>query len=190
MKRSVILMFGLLLLMSCASYKKAVKEDSSQTSTVTTSTTENTQAVTTSTSESSVTQVTTTQEQVDDSTETVTITHTTWYDTSKTDSSGVSPVLKEETITSTTRHGKRSKKGSDERKDSDEKSQSQTDVQKSATKEESAESVLTSSKTKDVAASETKQVQYFSWALFGLAFVIITAILAYWVFTKYRQRRG
>ena len=169
--------------------KKTVKEDSSQTSSVTSSTTENTQAVTTVTSESSQTQVTTTQENVDDSTETVTVTHTTWYDTSRADSNGVAPVLKEETVTSTTRHGKRTTKGSDERKDSDEKSQSQTNVQKSATKEESAESVLTSTKTKDMSASETKQVQYTSWALFGLGFVIIAAILARWVFSKYRLRR-
>ena len=161
MKRVVYLSLCLLLLASCGSYKKAVKEQTSQTSTVNSS-----------------------------STETVTVTHTTWYDTSRVDSNGVAPVLKEETVTSTTRHGKRTTKGSDERKDSDEKSQSQTNIENSATTEESAVSVSTSSKTKDVSASETKQVQYTSWALFGLGFVIISAILAYWVFTKYRQRKG
>ena len=190
MKKVVYLSLGFLLLMSCGSYKKAVKEDISQTSTVTTSITENTQAVTSTTSESSQTQVTTTQEQVDDSTETVTVTHTTWYDTSKADSNGVSPVLKEETITSTTRHGKRQSKGSEQHKDSEEKSQSEATVQNSANKEESTESALTISKTKDVATSETKQMQYLSWALFGLAFVIIAAVLAYWFFTKYRRRKG
>ena len=190
MKKVVLLSLSLLLLMSCGSYKKAVKEESSQTTTVNTSTTETSQVQTSVTSESQSTSVTSTKEQVDDSTETVTVTHTTWYDTSRVDSNGVAPVLKEETVTSTTRHGKRTTKGSDERKDSDEKSQSQTNIENSATTEESTVSVSTSSKTKDVSASETKQVQYTSWALFGLGFVIISAILAYWVFTKYRQRKG
>lgn len=190
MKKIVYLSLGLMLLVSCGSYKKAVKEDSSQVTSVTSSKTENSQMQSSVTSESKSTSVTTTSEQVDDSTETVTTTHTTWYDTSKVDENGVAPVLKEETVTSTTRHGKRTTKGSDERKDSDQKSQSKTDVQKSATTEESAVSVSKSSKTKDVSASETKQVQYTSWALFGLGFVILSAILAYWVFTKYRQRKG
>ena len=190
MKKIVYLSLSLLLLMSCGSFKKAVKEESSQVTSVTSSSTENTQVQSSVTSESQSTSVTTTSEQIDDSTETVTITHTTWYDTNKVDSNGVAPVLKEETVTSTTRHGKRTTKGSDERKESDEKSQSQTNIENSATTEESAASVSTSSKTKDVSASETKQVQYTSWVLFGLGFVIISAILAYWVFTKYRQRKG
>ena len=188
MKKNVYLLC-LLLFASCGSYNKAVRQESSQVSSVTSSSTENTQAVSNASNESSESTVTTMQKNIDDSTETVTVTKTTWYDTSRTDSNGVAPVLKEETVTSTTRHGKRETVSSEKRKDKDEKSQSETNVQKSATKEESAESVSVNSTAKDVSASETKQVQYTSWALFGLGFAIIAAILAYWVFTKYRSRR-
>ena len=189
MKQVVRLIVCLLLLTSCGSVQKAVKEDISQTSTVTSSSTENRQTVTSATSESSQTQVSTTQEQVDDSTETVTVTHTTWYDTSKADSNGVAPILKEETVTSKTRHGKRSTKGSEEKNNTEDKSQSSSTSTNSATKEESAESDLKSKTEKDTSMTETKQFAYLSQVLYGLAFCILMAVLAYWVFTKYRQRR-
>lgn len=186
--KKVVYLLGLMLLASCGSYNKAERQQTDQTSTVTSSSTENMQAVTNASSESSETQVSSSQVQTDDSTETVTVTKTTWYDTSRTDSNGVAPVLKEETVTSMTRRGKRTTQGSEQRKDSDSKSQSQTTVQNSATKEESAKSDIRTTTTKDVSASETKQVQYTAWMLFGIAFVIIAAVLAYWFFSKYRQR--
>lgn len=189
MKQVVRMIVCLLLLASCGSVNKAVKQDVERTTVTESSTVTSSQTNTeTSSGTLSVTE-TTLHEQTDDSTETVTIKETTWYDTSKADSNGVSPVLRKETVTSTTRHGKRTNKGSEEKNNTEDKSQSSTTTKNSATKEESAESALRSKTEKETSMTETKQFAYLSQVLYGLAFCILMAILAYWVFSKYRQRR-
>jgi hypothetical protein len=166
-----------------------VKQDVKQQSVVASSTTTDLQGeVNTSTESSSVSQ-TTLHEQTNDSSETVVIRETTWFDTSRTDSNGVSPVLRKERVTSLTRHGKRSDKGSEDKSNTEGRQKNSATIKNSAKTEESAASENRSETKKDTSTSETKQVAYLSWLLFGLAFCILMAVLAYWVFTKYRQRR-
>ncbi|MBQ8709376.1 MAG: hypothetical protein IJ550_02175 [Bacteroidaceae bacterium] len=184
----VKLLICFLLLVSCGSVKKAVKEDIDQTSHVESSATEQEKVEINASSEQSAIAETTTSEQTNDSTETMTVRETTWYDTSKVDSNGVSPVLKTEKQTSITYHGRRNVKDTENKGRSNEKQQSSATVQNSAKKEESAESAKKSQIQRDVTATETKQLQYLSWVLPGIAFVILAAVLAYWVFTKYRRR--
>lgn len=176
-----------LLLASCGSIKKSVKEDTDQTLNVVSSTVGQGQATQDTSSESSIKTVTSTTEQSSDDTETITIIETTWYDTSKVDSNGVSPVLKTENLTNITHNKKKSEKDSEGQSDSEEKKKSSTTVQTSVNKEESAESAYKNTTQKDSHVTETKQLQYLSWVLIGLAVLVLSAILAYWVFTKYRR---
>ena len=183
----VKLLLCLLLLASCGSMKKTVKEDTDQTLNVVSSTVEQGQATENTSSESSVTTVTTTTEQTSDDTETITIRETTWYDTSKVDSNGVSPVLMTENQTTITHNKKKTEKDTEDQSDTEEKKETTTTVQTSANKEESAESAYKNTTQKDASATETKQLQYLSWVLLGLACLDLAAVLAYWVFTKYRR---
>lgn len=188
MKKVVQFLLCLLLFTSCGSIKKNVKEDVEHTMNVVSSTTEQSVVTDSTSSESTVTKVTTTTEQTNDSSETIIIRETIWYDTSKADSNGVAPVLMKENVTSITSNGRKTTKDCEDQSESEEKKKSSTTIQSSANKEESAESAYKSKKQSDTSATETKQLQYLSWVLPGIAFVIIAAILAYWVFTKYRQR--
>lgn len=110
----------------------------------------------------------------EDSSETVSITIITEYDTDKVDENGQSPVKRKTTVMS----GKKKK------------SKSNTATEKkeniSATKEESANQVKQENNRREDTKAETKQPLYFSYILFGVAFVILMAVLAYWVFSKYR----
>lgn len=189
MKRVVLSSLCLLLLISCGSYQKTENQQNDQTSVVTSSITVKTLAESNVLSELSETIAKTTNEHTDDSTETVIVKETVWYDTSRADGNGSSPVLRKETITSTTRHGKHTSNDSAERTEDTGKCLSTTNVHNFATKEESAESASRSRTEKDTSAAETKQLAYTSRVLCGLAFFILAAILAYWVFTKYRQCR-
>lgn len=108
--------------------------------------------------------------------ESVTV-ETTIYDTSRYDSvSGVSPVL------STTKTTKSKKK------DSKKTSETTKSANVSAASDETANTVVSTEKHGDKSVAETKQPLYISSILFGLAFVILVCILAYWVFTKYRAK--
>lgn len=180
----------LLLLVSCGSIKKTTEEGISQTLNKASSITEERLADVNAFSAQSVIAEESTSEQTSDSAETMTIYETTWYDTGKADSKGFSPVLKTEKRTSITYHGKHTVKGSDNKESSEEKRQSSTNIQNSAKSEEAAESENKSQTKGDASVTETKQLQYISWGLPGLALVIIAAVLAYWVFTKYRQQKN
>lgn len=114
---------------------------------------------------------------VDDSSETVSITIITEYDTDKVDANGQPPV-KRKTATVTGKKKGSKKKGTTETKQNI-----------SATKEESAEQVIQENNRREDTRAETKQPLYFSYILFGVAFVILMAVLAYWVFTKYRAAK-
>ncbi len=112
-----------------------------------------------------------------DSVETVFWTITTEYDTSKADSNGVSPLLrKTKTLTI-----KRSNKKRTE--------QILKNENISANKEESANQLHKKSNKRESTKAETKQPLYYAYLLGGVALVILMAILAYWVFTKYRAAR-
>lgn len=113
----------------------------------------------------------------EDSSETVSITITTEYDTDKTDENGKSPVKRTTTVI------KGKKKGS--------KNNTTTEAKQniSATKEESANQSTQENNRREDTRAETKQPLYLSYILFGVAFVILMAVLAYWVFTKYRAAR-
>lgn len=179
----------LLLLASCGSVKKVTKEDFNQTTDIVSSTAEEKQvSIKTSSEQSSVTK-TTANVQMDSRTETLSVLETTWYDTSRTDSTGVAPVLKTEKQKSITHYGKHIAKDTEKGSRNGEKQQSSTIIQDFANKEETVESTNKSQTQKDVSSTETKQLQYMSWVLPGLALVILAAVLAYWVFTKYRQRK-
>lgn len=111
---------------------------------------------------------------IEDSSETVSFTIITEYDTEKVDANGQSPVKR----TTATMTGK--KKGSKK------KGATETKQNISATKEESANQVKQENNRREDTKAETKQPLYFSYILFGVAFVILMAVLAYWVFSKYR----
>lgn len=109
-----------------------------------------------------------------DSSETFVWTITTEYDTSKTDSNGVSPLLR------TVRTLKIKRAYNTKKEDTSKKENI------SATKEESANQVHSKSHKRESTKAETKQPLYYAYLLGGVALVILMAILAYWVFTKYR----
>jgi H+/gluconate symporter-like permease len=176
------------LFSSCGSYKKTVKEDTHQTETVTTNTTANSQTQTNATSQSSSVTQNTVTERTDDSTEVVTITETTWYDTSKADSTGNSPVLKTEKTTTIKHNGKRTERQENENRESEQTNALSSTNSSAVIKEESATRDETKSSERNTAATETKQLSYAAWALLALSLLIIVGVLAYWVKSKYRQR--
>ncbi len=112
-----------------------------------------------------------------DSSEVFVWTITTEYDTSKTDSNGISPLLKTTKTLTIKRTSKKKEKETSKKENI------------SATKEESANQVRTTSKKRESTKAETKQPLYYAYILGGVALVILMAILAYWVFTKYRAAR-
>lgn len=113
-----------------------------------------------------------------DSTTLFVYTVTTEYDTSKADSNGVAPVLKkvEAYISRMTGHKK--------------EKDCQDNIKISATKEESANQVNIKNNKREYSKAESKQQLYWSYVLYGVALVVLMAILAYWVFTKYRATRS
>lgn len=113
----------------------------------------------------------------EDSMEVFTVTIITEYDTAKADSAGNSPVARQTKVLQTKRKG--SKKGKE----------TTTKQNISATKEESANQVKQSNNKRESTVAETKQPLYYAYILYGVAFVILMAVLAYWVFTKYRAER-
>lgn len=102
---------------------------------------------------------------------------TTEYDTSKADSTGKAPVLRQTKSLSVKRSGRRKQ---------NEKSKNENI---SATKEESATQVNKSNNKRERVKAETKQPLYCAYIIYGVALVILMAVLAYWVFTKYRAAR-
>ncbi len=112
-----------------------------------------------------------------DSSEVFVWTITTEYDTSKTDSNGISPLFKTTKTLTIKRTSKKKEKETSKKENI------------SATKEESANQVHSTSKKRESTKAETKQPLYYAYILGGVALVILMAILAYWVFTKYRAAR-
>ena len=154
-----------LLLASCRSSKTVVEEEKKDS------------LVQTSNVQVDIQTTTETKTNEDDSTEVFTVTIITEYDTAKADSTGKSPVLRQTQITESKRKGSK-------------KAQETTTKQNiSATKEESANQVTQSKTRRENTKTETKQPLYYAYILYGVALVILMAILAYWVFTKYRAAR-
>lgn len=113
----------------------------------------------------------------EDSSETVSLTFIIEYDTDKVDEQGKSPVKRTTAALTTKKKGSRN----------DTKTQKEQNI--SATKEESAEQVKQENNRREDTRAETKQPLYISFILFGVACVILMAVLAYWVFTKYRAAK-
>ena len=183
----IVLLLCCALFSSCGTYKKTVKEETATTEVVNTTEANTSQTQTNGTSaSSSVTQLTTT-ERTDDSTEVIITTETTWYDTSKADSAGVSPVLKTEKTTTIKHKGKRTEREENEKRESEETNALSSTSSSAAIKEESAKREENRSSERDVNATETQQLTYVSGIILSLALLFIVGILAYWVKSKYRQ---
>lgn len=112
-----------------------------------------------------------------DSSDTFVWTITTEYDTSKADSTGKSPVLRTTKQLAVKHSGKKKK------------NETSKNENISATKEESAEQFHKNNNRREDTKAETKQPLYYSYILYGVALVILMAVLAYWVFSKYRAAR-
>lgn len=112
-----------------------------------------------------------------DSSDVYVLTITMEYDTSKADSTGKAPVLRQTKSLSVKHSG---------RKKENEKSKNENI---SATKEESATQLNKSNNKREHAKAEIKQPLYCAYIIYGVALVILMAVLAYWVFTKYRAAR-
>lgn len=184
----LIFFAGCLLLSSCGSFKKVTKESTEQTSRITATTDSIGMSILQSSSQASTDSSHSVLTLTDDSTETVTVRETIWYDTSKSDSNGVSPVLRTERLTAITHHGRKGRQEQNGNSKSSENSEGTLTTTSQGHKEESAENTTRSQTNKDVQATETKQLQYTAWLLGGCALLILSGILAYWVFSKYRQR--
>ncbi len=102
---------------------------------------------------------------------------TTEYDTSKADSTDKAPVLRT-TKQLTLKHSGKKKKNETSKNENI-----------SATKEESANEFHSNNNRREDTKAETKQPLYYSYILYGVALVILMAVLAYWVFSKYRATR-
>lgn len=111
---------------------------------------------------------------VTDSSELFVWTITTEYDTSKTDSNGIAPLLKTIRTLAIKRSGKKQEENTLKKENI------------SATKEESANELQRMYNKRESTKAETKQPLYYTYLACGVALVILMAILAYWVFTKYR----
>ena len=99
------------------------------------------------------------------------------YDTDKVNEHNNSPVKTPDGYLS------HKKKGSKKNKET----QKENNI--SATKEESANKVTNVNNRREDTKAETKQPFYYAYILYGVAFVILMAVLAYWVFTKYRAAK-
>lgn len=113
----------------------------------------------------------------EDSSETTILTVITEYDTDKIDEHGNSPVKRQTATLATKKKG--SKKNNETQKENN----------ISATKEESANNVTNENNLREDTKAETKQPLYYAYIIYGVAFVILMAVLAYWVFTKYRAAK-
>lgn len=102
---------------------------------------------------------------------------TTEYDTSKADSTGKSPILRQ-TESLTVKHSGKKKENDTKRNENI-----------SATKEESAKEFHGNTNKRENTRAESKKPLYYSYIIYGVALVILMAVLAYWVFTKYRAAR-
>lgn len=109
--------------------------------------------------------------------ETTIIAVITEYDTDKVNEHNNSPVKTPDGYLS------HKKKGSKKNKETQEENNI------SATKEESANKVTNENNRREDTKAETKQPFYYAYILYGVAFVILMAVLAYWVFTKYRAAK-
>lgn len=109
--------------------------------------------------------------------ETTIIAVITEYDTDKVNEHNNSPVKTPDGYLS------HKKKGSKKNKET----QKENNI--SATKEESANKVTNENNRREDTKAETKQPFYYAYILYGVAFVILMAVLAYWVFTKYRAAK-
>lgn len=161
MKAFVIIIY--LLLISCGSSKKATNEAMISTSNAVTVTGEsmvNTETGTEVTDEYEVVVVTTV---------------TTNYDTNKTDSTG-EPVIESKVEKTVIKE-----RGSNKSK------QTNTTNNVSATKEENVSGKVESENVVSEAFEENKQMKHAGDLAKGIAFLIL-AILAFWVFSKYRRR--
>lgn len=184
----VVLLICCALFSSCGSYKKTVKENTERTEQVNTTETATSHTEATAISQSSSVTQTSLTERTDDSTEVVITTETTWYDTSKSDSSGHSPVLKTEKQTIVKHKGRTTERKGDQKNETTNENALTSVNNSAAIKEESAKREETKSSEKDLAATETKQLSYATGVLLALSLLIIVGILAYWVKSKYRQR--
>lgn len=109
--------------------------------------------------------------------ETTIIAVITEYDTDKVNEHNNSPVKTPDGYLS------HKKKGSKKNKET----QKENNI--SATKEESANKVTNVNNRREDTKAETKQPFHYAYILYGVAFVILMAVLAYWVFTKYRAAK-
>ena len=96
---------------------------------------------------------------------------TTEYDTSKADSTGKSPILRQ-TESLAVKHSGRKKRNDTKRNENI----SATEFHGNTNKRENTR-------------AESKKPLYYSYIIYGVALVILMAVLAYWVFTKYRAAR-
>lgn len=112
-----------------------------------------------------------------DSSDTFVWTITTEYDTSKADSTGKAPVLRTTKSLAVRYSGKKKK------------NETSKNENISATKEESANHLTRNNNKRESTKAESKRPLYYSYVLYGVALVILMAVLAYWVFTKYRAAR-
>ena len=117
--------------------------------------------------------------------EVLTITETTIYDTSSTETIKQTKVEKfasssnvKAKVTSVTKN-KETALAKEEKRDS-------TKSTKQYANEEKKERNVESDKKQSI--SESKQILYIALVLFGIVLVIIVGVLAYWVFSKYRRR--
>lgn len=176
-----------LLLVSCGSTKKTVKDETKGQSSLETSV-ERKDSIRVSEQETLRTSLSQMAHMdVEDSTEVWTVTTTSWYDTEKADSNGVAPLLKQETVRSVSFHGQRSKGTAGNAITSEKKSNIALTSQEKEERNVSAENVIKTSTRSTGSVSKARPVFYVTA---GVVLAILMAILAYWVFSKYRAARN
>jgi len=175
-----------LLLVACGTTKKSSKEIVKETNSLTSSLSLEDSVIAEIQKSTQTSLQQTSFLDVDDSTEIWTVTTTSWYDTEKADSNGVAPLMKQETVRSAVFHGKRSKGQSGNALLSETKSNLTLTSQEKVESGVSAEKVTKTSTQNKSSATNTRSIIYVAA---GMVFTILMAILAYWVFTKYRAER-
>lgn len=174
------------LVCACGSSKKTVNEYASGHSSLFSTTQDMKNAAADIQASERNAQIQMTSHEAEDSAEVWMFTTTSWYDTARADSNGIAPLLKHETVASVSLRGAHSRGNAKGLFSSDNRGNLALTSQENIESGVSAETAnrVTTERTNTV--SNTKPITYVAA---GVVLAILMAVLAYWVFTKYRATR-
>lgn len=180
MKLYGLISLSMLAVISCGSYKNATETTVEQATETSSIRDESTYTEQSSSSTSSLVRESILREQSNDSSETNIVIETIWYDTSKANENGISPVQRKETITTQKRHGRQ------ETKDSNTKTNAEGRTDLSSTINETKQ-YAENSKSKCHSETQKKQSGNTSRPIYKYTIFFLIAVMLYFAYRKYRK---